>query len=109
MLVRRAPDAEILLEAEQSAADDRSLLPASSAGSALGVHRGADSLQRREQVSGSARLSSSEAASRSAYSACVRSSARHWISDHRASAFPAASAPGASATLITSYKAEPFA
>jgi hypothetical protein len=47
--------------------------------------------------------------SRRAYSVCARSSARRWISDHRAAASAAASPPGASATLIASCRAEPFA
>ena len=47
--------------------------------------------------------------SRRAYSVCARSSARRWISDHRTAASAAASPPGASATLIASCRAEPFA
>jgi hypothetical protein len=47
--------------------------------------------------------------SRSAYSVCARSSARRWMSDHRAAASGAASLPGASATAIASCRAEPFA
>src|SRR5258705_6743586 len=47
--------------------------------------------------------------SRRAYSVCARSSARRWISDHRGVASAAASPPGASATLIASCRAEPFA
>src|SRR5690348_9111790 len=47
--------------------------------------------------------------SRSAYSVCARSSARRWMSAHLAPASAAAIAPGDSATLIASCRAEPFA
>src|SRR6266566_4937304 len=46
---------------------------------------------------------------RSAYSVCARSSARRWMSAHRAPASGAFIAPGDSATLIASCRAEPFA
>src|SRR5438876_875456 len=51
----------------------------------------------------------SGAASRSAYSVCARSSARRWMSAHRAPASAAVIAPGDSATAIASCRAEPFA
>src|SRR5262249_32837400 len=47
--------------------------------------------------------------SRKAYSVCARSSARRWMSAHRAAALAEASPPGDSATLIASCRAEPLA
>ena len=86
------------LEGGQTAADHVGLLQAGAARGPLGVHRGADSLQRGERISDPGAVGGmlrDLLAQR--VQVCARSSARRWISDHRAAASAAARPPGASA------------
>src|SRR5216683_3479317 len=72
-VIGRPEAAQGRLERPQAAADDLGLPRAGTSGSALGVHCGTHRLERGEHVSDPSAVFLIRAASRIAYSVCVRS------------------------------------